>query len=203
MVGGDGLTNLVTVTDKNADETTSEFLGERLTMLPLWRFYLLAGSPDPETSSHLKVGRIWDIVNTLKATYDYVIIDLGRSLSKFGLSLIQLADLVALTISADLSTITLTKILLEYLKSKGLNDASFFTILNRAVGLEGLSKPEIEKILGVEIKAAMPYLGSNFALANNQRQPFSLKFPKDTAAIVLSDAAQRMIYEAQRLRAES
>lgn len=203
MVGGEGMTNLVTVTDKNVDETTSEFYRKHLSLLPFWRFYLLAGSPDPETSSHLKVGRIWEIVNTLQATYDYVVLDLGRSLSKFGLALIQHADLAVLTISADLSTIKVTKILLEYLKSKGLQDASFFTILNRAVGLEGLSKLEIEKILGLEIKAAMPYLGSNFALANNQRQPFALKFPGDLAAAVLSDAARRMVTDAQRSRAES
>jgi len=94
----------------------------------------------------------------------------------------------------------LTKILWDYLKNKGMGSTSLYPILNRAVGLEGLTKPEAEKILGFQIRTAMPYLGSNFTLANNQRQPFSLKFPRDTAAIVFKETAKEIIDLAKRLR---
>ena len=76
-----------------------------------------------------------------------------------------------------------------------------YAILNRAVGLEGLTRTEAEKIIGLEIKTAVPYLGGNFTLANNQHQPFSLKFPKDTAVMVFNDTAQQIADLARRLRA--
>jgi pilus assembly protein CpaE len=201
IVGFQGEQNIVTISDLGPAELSEEFFRNQLTDLADWKFHLVAGSPDPESSNHLNVGRVGDIINALKANYDYVLVDLGRSLSKFILPLIQNADLIALIVATDMSTVTLTKTTWEYLKNKGVEASSVYTILNRAVGLEGLTKPEAEKVLGIQINTAMPYLGGNFALANNQHQPYSLKFPKDTAAIVFKETAREMTELAQRLRA--
>ena len=202
IVGYQGDQNLITVAEMPADTITSEFFRDNLTEMANWHFHLLAGSPDPEKGNQLKVGSIGDIVTALKATYDYVLIDLGRSLSRISLPLIENADLIALIVSTDLSTISLTKTIWQYLQSKGVEASRIYAILNRAVGLEGLSKAEAEKIIGMEIKISMPYLGSNFALADNQHIPFSQKFPKDTAAIVFKDIAQQMADMARRLRTQ-
>ena len=200
IVGYEGEQTIVTVSDMNPRDTTVDFFREQLPQLDEWKFHLLAGSPDPESSNHLKSERIWDIVSMLKAAYDYVLLDLGRSLSRISLPLIQNADVSVLVVSADLSAVLLTKTMWDYLKSKGVLLTSIYPILNRAVGLEGLTKPEAEKILEFEIKTAMPYLGSNFTVANNQHVPFSLKFPKDTAAIVFKETAREMIDLALRQR---
>ncbi len=202
IVGYEGNQNLITIADMPASETTPEFFREHLAELANWQFHLLAGSSDPENGNQLKVGRIGDIVDALKASYDFVLLDLGRSLSRFSLPLIEHADLIVMIVSTDLGTVRLTKTVWEYLRSKGVQASSIYTILNRAVGLEGLTKTEAEKIIGVEIKTAMPYLGSNFSLANNQHQPIASKFPQDTASIVLKEAAQQMVSMARRLRTE-
>jgi pilus assembly protein CpaE len=202
IVGYEGSQNLVMVADQNPAETTPEYLANHLVQMNLWRFHLLAGSPDPESSLLLKVGRIWDLVIALKAGFDFIILDLGRMLSKISLPLIQHADLITLIVSTDHSTVALTKTLWDYLRAKGVGQASIYTILNRAVGLEGLTKDEAEKIIGLQINTTMPYLGGNFALANNQHQPFSLKFPSDTATVILKETASEMVNLARRVRAE-
>jgi MinD-like ATPase involved in chromosome partitioning or flagellar assembly/CheY-like chemotaxis protein len=201
IVGYEGSQNIVTITDMNPVETTPEFFREKLPEMKTWRFHLLPGSPDPESSNHIQVGRIWDIVKALKESYDYVLIDLGRSLSKISLPLIQHADLIALIVSTDISTVSLTKTLWTYLKSKGVDAASVYTILNRAVGLEGLSKIDAEKVIEIPIKATMPYLSSNMAFANTHHQPFIIKFPKDTASMVFQESAKEMAALARKLRA--
>ncbi len=38
----------------------------------------------------------------------------------------------------------------------------------------------------------MPYMMGNFSLANNQNTPISLKFPTDTATMVMKQAALEM-----------
>ena len=200
IVGYEGEQNIVTVTDMPPEETTPEFFQRELQPVGIWRFGLLAGSPDPESSNQLKVGRIWDVVTSLKASHDYVLVDIGRSLSKITLPLIQHADLVSLIISTDVSAAALTKTLMNYLKSKGVHENSLYTILNRAVGLEGLSKADAENKLGVKINMSMPYLGTNFSFANSQHQPFSLKFPRDTASIIFQDTAREMAVLAQKIR---
>jgi MinD-like ATPase involved in chromosome partitioning or flagellar assembly/ActR/RegA family two-component response regulator len=192
IVGYVGPQNIVTITDMHPNETTPEFFRNGLPKLNIWGFTLLAGSPDPESSNQLKVGRIWDIVRALKEAYDYVLIDIGRSLSKITLPLIQHADIIALIISTDTSTISLTKTLWKYLKRKGVESSSVYAILNRAVGLEGLSKVDAEKMIEIPMNATMPYLSSNFSFANSHHQPFTLKFPRDTASIVFQDTAKEM-----------
>ena len=200
IVGYEGSQNIVTITDMSPTETTPEFFRRELSPMNIWRFNLLAGSPDPESSNQMKVGRIWDVVTALKASHDYVLIDIGRSLSKITLPLIQHADLVTLVISTDISTVSLTKTLWDYLKNKGVHEKSLYTILNRAVGLEGLSKTDAENTLGMKINTSMPYLGTNFAFANSHHQPFSLRFPRDTASIIFQDTAKEMAMSAQKNR---
>ncbi len=201
IVGYAGAQNLVTVADMNPLEVNPDFFRKQLPDMGAWHFHLLAGSPDPESSNHLNVGRIWELIAGIKSAYDYVFVDIGRSLSKFTLPLIQNADLAVLVMSTDMSTVTITKTFWEYLKNKGVKETSVYTILNRAVGLEGLSKAEVEKLLGIPVRTAVPYLGNTFSLANNQHQPFPVKFPNDTASIVFKDASRELCALAGKARA--
>jgi len=202
IVGYEGKVNLVTVADIPAEQTTGEYFRRSLPEPELWKFQLLAGSPDPEHANHLNVNRIEQIMDTLCSAYDFVFLDLGRSLSRFSLPLIQRADLIPVIVSTDQSTVQLTKTVWEYLQSQNIDEQNIYAILNRAVGLEGLTKAEAEKIIGFTIKTTLPYMGSNFTLANNFNQPIAVKFPKDTASIIFKSISDEMIKLSRRLRAK-
>ncbi len=193
--------NIVTVAAMPSAETTPNFLRNGLPRMEEWQFHLLAGSPDPQHGNELNVGRIDELIAGLKLAYDYVFLDLGRSLSRISLPLIEQADLVVMVLGADTSTVTLARVVWDYLKSKQVQPTSIFPILNRAVGLEGLTKAEIEQALGLPIRTSVPYLGGNFSMANNQHQPYPVKFPRDTASIVMKETAQQMVEAAKRVRA--
>jgi pilus assembly protein CpaE len=139
-------------------------------------------------------------VASLRKTYDYVLVDLGRSLSKISLPIIQQADVLVLVLSTDISTVNLTKKLWHYLSGQGIQPKRVFPILNRAVGLEGLTKAEAEKILGLDIKLMIPYMMGNFTLANNQNTPISIKFPTDTATMVMKQASIEMTQVAIKMQ---
>jgi pilus assembly protein CpaE len=201
IVGYKGPINLVTVAELPSAQTDGEYYHNNLPQPDLWQFQLLAGSPDPQHGNNLKGDRIGQIMQVLRTSYDYMILDLGRSLSRISLPLIQQADLITLIVSTDQSTIHLTKTITEYLKSQGIDDQRIYAILNRAVGLEGLTKSEAEGIIGMPIKMTVPYMGSNFTLANNLNQPIITKYPRDTASFVLKDATESIIKLVQSLRA--
>jgi len=188
--------NLVSVSKQEKEAITSDYFSENCVVEPQWFFSLLPGSPDPATAHDLDVGKIPDIISALRESYDYVLVDIGRTLSKISLPIIEEADLVVLVLSTDLSTVDLTKKLWDYLREQGVSPERVFAILNRAVGLEGLTKPEAEKIVGVEIKLMMPHMMGNFTLANNQHVPIITKFPTDTASMVLKQAALEMSRQA-------
>ena len=200
IVGYDGDVDLVSISEMSPSETTGEYFHEHLPEIDAWGFQLLPGANDPERANNLQVKRIPEILKALQTAYDYVVIDLGRSLSRISIPIIQKADLLVLTVSTDQSTITLTKEVWDYLQTKGIDSNKIFAILNRAVGLEGLTKAEAEEIIGLPIQTVIPYMGSNFALANNLNQPIITKYPEDTTAIVLKDTANNMINLANKLR---
>ena len=202
IVGYEGEVDLVSVAELPSAEISGEYFQKHLPKMEQWQFQLLAGATDPERANALQVGRIPEIISALQKSYDFVIVDLGRSLSRISLPIIQKADLLVLIMSTDQSTITLTKKIWDYLQAQGIQSQNIFAILNRAVGLEGLTKVETEKILGLPIKTVLPYLGSNFALANNLNQPIIIKYPEDTAAIVFRDTANGMIKAATDLRSK-
>jgi MinD-like ATPase involved in chromosome partitioning or flagellar assembly len=184
--------NVVDVAGQPSENITPANLRQNLVVPPQWAFHLLPGAPDPETALNLQVSHIPHIVDTLRQAYHYVLVDLGRSLSKISMPIIHEADMVVLILSTDLSTVNHTKKLWHYLRGEGIDPARVYPILNRAVGLEGLTKAEAEKILEIEIRLMVPYMMGNFTLANNQHLPITVKFPTDTASMVMKQAAVEM-----------
>jgi pilus assembly protein CpaE len=200
IVGYDGPLNLVSVADLPSSQTTAEYFHTNLPKPEHWRFQVLTGSPDPQHGNSIKGERISQIMDRLRSAYDFIILDIGRSLSRISLPLIQKADLIVLIVSTDQSTIKLTKTIYDYLRSQGVDSQNVYAILNRAVGLEGSTKAQAEEIIGVPIKTTLPYMGSNFALANNLNQPITVKYPTDTASIILKSTAEDIVNLARRLR---
>ncbi len=202
IVGDEGKINLVTVSDQPAGQTTVDYFYKNLPKPQAWQFQVLAGSPDPQQGNSIKGERIGQIVETLCSGYDFVILDIGRALSRISLPLIQKSDLILLVVSTDQSTVQLTKTVWDYLKAQGIDKQKICAVLNRAVGLEGLTKSQAEEIIGLPIKTMLPYMGGNFALANNLNQPITVKYPTDTASIVLKETASDMVKLARRLRGQ-
>jgi pilus assembly protein CpaE len=200
IVGDEEPLNLVTVADLPAGQTNPEYFHKNLPKPEHWRFQVLTGSPDPQHGNSIRGERITQIVESLCSSYDFIILDIGRSLSRISLPLIQKADLIILIVSTDQSTVKLTKTVFAYLQTQGVDSKKIYTILNRAVGLEGLTKAQAEEMMGLPIKTTMPYMGGNFALANNLNQPITVKYPTDTASIILKGAAEEIVNLVKRLR---
>ncbi len=193
--------NLVSVAGEPDEKINAEYLKSQLPVPPHWLFHLLPGAPDPETSINLNFGHIPNIVHALRQAYDYVLVDLGRSLLRISLPVIQAADLVVLILSTDLSTVNQTKKLWHYLREQEIHPNRLYAIINRAVGLEGLTRTETEKLLEIGINLTIPYMMGNFTLANNQNTPISVKFPTDTATMILKQAAMEMVQKVAKMQA--
>jgi len=193
IVGYTGTQNVVTFSKMPAGKTTPEFLDESLALLNPWRFHILAGAPDPGKSIELDFGRVSQLIVSLRSAFDVVVVDLGRSLSRISLPLIEQADLLAMIVGGDLTTADLSRTVWQYLQDKGVQTSAMYLIMNRPVGLAGLTRDQAEKSIGLPIQAAVPYLAENLSLANYQNRPYCMKFPGDTTSIILSETARQMV----------
>jgi pilus assembly protein CpaE len=200
IVGYEGDIDIVSVAELPALKTNAEYFQRELPRMQNWQFQLLPGAPNPERANSLQISRVSGILEELKTAFDYVVIDLGRSLSRISLPIIQKADMLVLIMGTDQSTITLTKKTWDYLKAHDIDAQNVYVIINRAVGLEGLTKAEAEEILALPINTAIPYMGSNFVLANNLHQPLIEKYPGDSASIAIKETAAELVSLAESIR---
>jgi pilus assembly protein CpaE len=202
IVSQDTHLNIVNIASMPIAEITPRFFVESLMKPDNWNFQLLAGSPDPKQANELDVSRVPFILDTMKHTFDYVFIDLGKSLSHISLPIIQSSDQIVIILSLDEATAKLTYSVWNFLQANGVKKEQVYMLINRAVGLEGFSKSEVEEQLGVIISNAIPHMGRNFTLANNQHLPILHKFPDDTVTIAMRQAV-REIQERMEIRNRS
>jgi hypothetical protein len=73
-----------------------------------------------------------------------------------------------------------------------------YPLQNRSVGLEGLSKTELEQMTGIQIRLTMPYMSENFTIANNRHEPIIAKFPDESSSVTLKQAALQIVELGQR-----
>ena len=192
LVGYEGAFDIVDVAALPPADITSNYLLKNLIVQQNWNFYLLPGSPDPDRAGTLNVSQVPDILNSMIKTFDHTLVDFGRALSKISMPIIHKADVVVIVMGTDLSAVRLTNKLCQYLQSQKIEPERFFLLLNRAVGLEGISKFEAEKIIGLPIRMTIPYMMSNFTLANNQNLPVPVKYPTDTVTMMLNQATSEI-----------
>jgi MinD-like ATPase involved in chromosome partitioning or flagellar assembly/ActR/RegA family two-component response regulator len=197
IVGYQGDFNILTAASHSLEDLKGDYLHQKMLSLENWNFRLLAGSPDPGSANSLDAACMPVLINAFRQTFDLTLVDLGRSLSRISLPIILDADVVVIVTGTDLATLTLTKTVSEYLKAQNLDPYQVYLLINRSVGLEGLSKSDAEHILDMEIRATVPYLGGTFSLANNQHLPIMIKLPNDTAAMMI-DQISREIMETAR-----
>ncbi|MFH2039235.1 MAG: response regulator [Chloroflexota bacterium] len=181
--------NIVEVSKLPPEQITPEYLRGKMIKPGDWLFHLLPGSPDPDVASSLIVENTHHIIQMLQKTYDYVLVDLGRSFSRISLPIIQEADLIVMVLNNAINTVELTKLTIEYLIKQNINPDRIYPIINRAVGLEGLSIAEVNQMLGMDIRMTVPYMMSNLTLANNQNTPIAVKYPTETTNLVLTEIA--------------
>ncbi|MFH1524113.1 MAG: response regulator [Chloroflexota bacterium] len=193
IVGYEEQFNLVTAAMLKPDQTTATYFKENLPQASGWNFFLLAGAPDPDSANQLSGDRVSDILNAILQTYDFVFVDLGRALSRISIPIIQQATAIVLVVSTDLATANLTQTVWTYLKAQGVSPQRVFAIQNRAVGLEGPAKAELEKMIDLPIYLTIPYMGDNLTVANNRHVPITAQSPNDSVSMLLKQVANRIL----------
>jgi pilus assembly protein CpaE len=193
IIGFDDRVNLISTALQPPETVDAAYFTENLPRVSGWYFNFLAGSQDPASAKQLAVERIPGIMSALLESHDYLFVDIGRSLSRISLPIIQQSNALVLTMGPSLTACSLTRMMFEYLKTLGVDPARFYAIQNRSVGLEGLSRTEAETHIGVPIKLTLPYLGENMTIANNQHQPFVSKFPEDSTSMVFQQIASEIV----------
>jgi len=190
--------DLVDLTQMPPTDLTSDYLRRSLPRPRSWGVQLVPGAADPGHAAILQADHLAPLVQALRATYAYVLVDVGRSLSRLTMIVLTQAHVLAVVLSPESTPLANTQSLLKYLEAEKIPPERFLAISNRPMSIQGLSGDAQVKELGRPVDAAMPNTGENLGISNNMHEPLALRFPDETGTVAVREIAQQLITRCKR-----
>jgi len=181
--------DLVEITETEPSALKPEFLRKRMARPTAWGFSLLPGSKDPFAAARLNANRLAPVLQTLRAAYNLVVIDIGDNLSRLAISALAQSDLIVMIIQPEIVAAQHAARIIKYLSVEGIPPERFYLISNRAISAEGLNNNALEKILGRPIMHSFPNMGERIFIVNNKHIPLHVRFAQDPAVYTLRELA--------------
>lgn len=192
-------TDLYQLTEIEPADLTPERLRRDLPVAANWGFQVVPGCATPTVAANLNVDLLAPVLQSLRSTFDCVVVDLGRNLSRVATLVLAQTDIPVMVMSPDPVVAANTRAALGFLEAEGITTERAFVVSNRPLGAEDLTGPPLETALGRPVDRGIPYIGRNFSLANNFHAPLLLRFPEDPASDAIRDIAGMLLERLKRL----
>lgn len=151
----------------------AELLEQYLTPHPESGLKILVAPSTPQYAESITVYIVEQVMETLRESYDYIIVDTPSQLQDTTLAVLDSAKTILLLTSLDLLALHKTRTALEMLRQ--LYEAEKIQlVLNRANSDVGISLEDVENVLGVQMRARIPSDGKIVVTSINEGKPFVL-----------------------------
>ena len=169
-------------------------LERALINVPGTRVNVLAAPIRPEEADEIHPERVVRVLQLLRETHAFVVVDTGPGYSDVNVSALDFCDDVLTVCTPDVVTIrTIGQALRVFREGLRYPDGKVKIILNRAGSKTGVESQDIEKTLGTKISYQLPSDGSWPVKAANQGRPLQLLNPDSLLSRALTEMGQDMV----------
>jgi pilus assembly protein CpaE len=193
ITGKMGPPDVVDLTELEPSQLTHEYLRENLLTPQAWDIKFIPGASSPDQAERLNADRLAPLLQSLRSTYEYIVVDLGRNLSPLARLVMSVAEDLILVLVPDEECVANAHAIADYLDGHGIQTDRLQYISNRPLPSEGLTQGTLSDRIGTEMLAAIPNIGTQFTLLNSLHAPLQLRFPEERANLILKDAASRLV----------
>lgn len=135
--------------------------------------HVLAGGDDFARPAPREAEAVEQTLRALNALYDYVILDIGTSLTMPAAAALQLSDAILMVANPDVPCLRNLQRLIDAAKTAGVPGERLQIVLNRASEFGVLSTAQIERVLGFNIAFSVNSDYRTVASAVNSGVPVS------------------------------
>ena len=135
--------------------------------------HVLAGGDDFARPAPREADAVEQTVRALNTLYDYVILDVGTSLTMPAAGALQLSDAILMVANPDVPCLRNLQRLIDAAKTAGVPGERLQIVLNRASEFGVLSTAQIERVLGFNISFSVNSDYRTVASAVNSGVPVS------------------------------
>lgn len=162
------------------------------------RVRTLASPPRPELSELLTPEVTSRVLDVLRDTFPYVVLDLPHDLSERTLIGLDHSDVILVIAQPEIVSLRAASIALDTFKTLQYKEKKIFVILNWTFPRNGLALKDIERLLKSNIDLILPYASDDFIAALNYGKPPVLENPEDPIGIIFEDIAMSLSKESHR-----
>ena len=193
ITGGAGDTDLLEFTRLDLAALRPDELKARLSAPQGWSMLLIPGPEHPARAEDIQVTHIGPALQSLRACYRYVLIDLGRSLGPVSRLVLSQADEIVLVFFPDEPGLSAALEIREALFQEGIPSERLQFLSNRPYPAESLTLHRLEERLSGAKLTAVPHMGDNLTLANASHMPLLRRFPDGRGTLALGELATQML----------
>ena len=150
---------------------------------------VLAAPLEPAFADDITTAGLMQMLDVLRETYDYVIVDTASLLDELLLSLVEKSDMVLMVVDMDLPSVKNAKLALETLRLLKFSTSGVKVVMNRSNSKAKLDDKEIEGALKMSIDAAIPS-DALVAASVNEGRPVVESHPKSKVAKGFEDVVE-------------
>jgi len=165
---------------------------EASTVQVLPNFGVLAAPESPEKVVEVKPESVERLLNVAVNHYDYVILDISRSLDAVSIKALDRADMIFPVLQITLPFIRDAKRLIGVFHSLGYSNSKINLIVNRHEKGGEISLDDVDRTLGVPVFKTVPNSYGSVAASINHGIPILRMAPRDPVAKALQDMAQAL-----------
>ena len=133
---------------------------------------VLLAPPTPETAERITGANIKKVLETLRESYAYVIVDTWPSFQDQVLTMLDVADVILTLMTLEITSLKNVGVFMEIVEKLGYDEQKVQLIANRNDSSGGIKASDIESSLGRKIPHTIVSDGRALVLAVNRGVPF-------------------------------
>ena len=139
---------------------------------------VLLAPPNPEGADLVTAPYLRKIVEMLRVTHDWVVVDLPSGLNDHTLGVLDEADQILVVAALEITTIKNVRLFLEVADQLDYDRSKLRLVINRADAAQGIRIPDVEASIRRSIDGTIVSDGRLAVLAVNRGVPFVVSHPE-------------------------
>lgn len=160
-------------------------------------FGLLAAPEDPVQAMEVKPEHVESLLNLARNQYDFVILDIGRTLDSVSIKALDMSDVIFPVMQLTLPFIRDGKRLLEVFRSLGYSHDKIKLLVNRYEKGDEIRLEDVERTLNTSIFKTLPNSFKSVAASVNQGIPISKLAHNNSVTKSLQELAHLLASEGE------
>lgn len=164
-------------------------------------FFVVASAPSPELGDQIRADALGQLINRLRETFRYVIVDSTPGLGEHTLVAVEHVTDAVFVSNMSVASLRAMRTEFQLLTTLGLMPSNRHIVLNQVDKMSGLTVKDAEALIGAPIDVAVPK-SSAVLLASNRGIPLIHDDVRDPAARAVRSVVMRIAPDAFPKRAK-